>query len=120
MYYDYKRSRGILDRSAPPVKVPLLRSYNYADSLDKVVEYLYGNKEEGKTYYLADSSGAMIGSSELEVPGPNGTSKVPWTIGTYLRISVRYPSRARFYCVEKYGMLHMIFINFILKIPLTL
>lgn len=108
MNFDYVRNRGIMDRSCPLIKVPMLRTYSYIDALKKVVEYVHKvpYNTEKRSYYLADSTGAMLcdESAQLEVVGDNEqTQRVPWTVGIFLTVSVRFPSRARFYIVEKAG-----------------
>ena len=74
MNFDHTRNRGIMDRSSPLIKVPLLRTYSYTDALKKVVEYVhkvpYSNTGK-RSYYLSDSTGAMLcdETEELEVAG---------------------------------------------------
>ena len=61
MTHNVGRSRGMLDKSSPPVKVPMLRTYTYREALSKAIEYVYeATCENNSRYYLADSSGAMI------------------------------------------------------------
>lgn len=77
---DVKR-RGILDRSATLLKVPLLKNMNYVEALEQSVKCVYGQNET--TYYLADSSGAIIGSNDSTFTVPStsvDTTTIPWTV----------------------------------------
>lgn len=51
-------------------------------------------------FYLADSKGVPIWTSDMI--SIDEESEIPWTLINYIHYSnVRYPSKARIYCVQK-------------------
>lgn len=104
MTHDHTKGRGILDRSATLLKVPLAKSMSYNEALDQAVKCVYGEQSLDTTYYLADSSGAIIGSSDTNFTVPGENTIIPWTVGNYMAMShSRYASKTRLYCVQKRG-----------------
>ena len=62
------------------------------------------------TIYVANGRGMCICSEDIiRVDNADGEEEhIPWTLQTYIKLStIRYASKARFYCVKKYveGML---------------
>ena len=67
------------------------------------LEYSVQEKNE-KSFYIADSRGVCIGKTDtLCVEDKDaGEKKIPWTLMSYIEYSnVRYPSKAKFYCVAQ-------------------
>ena len=55
MTHDHIKGRGVLDRSATLLKVPLAKSMSYNEALDQAVKCVYGEQSLDTTYYLADT-----------------------------------------------------------------
>ena len=70
--------------------------------LERCISVLKCDGEESH-YYLADSKGIPIWSDNtISIDGSEGEEEIPWTLKNYIQYSnVRYPSKAKFYCVEK-------------------
>ena len=73
------------------------------------LDYSEAEKRE-KSFYIADSRGISICKSDtlcVEDKGA-GEKNIPWTLMSYIKYSnVRYPSKAKFYCVGK-SKLHLL------------
>lgn len=69
--------------------------------LQKCVDVVWRDANEGAEFYLSDGSGHRILDEDFVVKGPQGESEtVKWTFENYLRAcSTKYPSRTRIYCV---------------------
>ena len=93
--------RGAQDRSFTPIKVAVHRDCSHEQLLKKCIASVWRGASGEAVYYLSDGSGHKITGEDFVVDGPSGKSeKVPWTLGNYLQAcSVKYPSRARLYCV---------------------
>ena len=75
--------------------------------LNKCVDEVIPEDDIGKyNFYIADSKGVPISSGgsismDLESSGEN-TKEYEWTLERYIKLSrIKYPSKARFFCVMK-------------------
>lgn len=104
MYHCINRGRGILRRGSPPVNIIFNKHCSYQHMLERCISTLkYDNKNEEYEYYLADSKGVPIWTKDtISIDEETGEREIPWTLINYIHYSnVKYPSKARIYCVEK-------------------
>lgn len=101
MYFCSRRSRGILERAAAK-NIIFRRDCTYKRMLDKCIEAVYSTEEtQDAEFFIADSRGSII-SETIELDSEDGVEELPWTLMRYISISnVKYPSKARFYCLRK-------------------
>ena len=100
MNYNSQTQRGRKERSFTPVKVTFHKDNTYQQVLTKA-KTVWAKKSRGD-FFLADGTGSSISCESFTLDLPDGTSEVlPWTMSNYLHVSgIRYPSRARLYCVR--------------------
>lgn len=89
------------------MKNVLLRTdCSYQRMLDKCVQELYCKEDQEKyDFYIADAQGIAIWNGDsidmdLESSGER-TESCEWTLIQYIKLSKRFPSKARFFCVKK-------------------
>ena len=103
MEYNYRRLKGVMDRSFSPTKLPFHKDCSYNDFLAKCKECVWGNddsQQEHFEYFIADGAGIALQTS-FEIDSPTKAT-IPWTLSSYLKVTnLIYPSRARLYCVRK-------------------
>ena len=103
MYHCPRRGRGVLIKAFPAKQVVFRRDCSYERMLEKCQQEVYPEPQAGAKYYIADSTGVDIcGSGFIMVDNEAGEEeRLPWTLDTYLLLShKKYPSKARFYCVQ--------------------
>lgn len=102
MTYDIGKQRGVFDRSFNLTKVSFHRDAAYDVVKDRCQRAVWPDGKEDDKFYVADGSGVSIQRESFEVEGLDGSQQViPWSLGNYLQVShIRYPSRARLYCVK--------------------
>ena len=100
--YDIGKRRGIYDRSFNLMKVFFHRDSCYDMVKDRCQRAVWPDVTDGDTFHVADGSGVSIKRDSFEVQELDGSVQViPWSLGNYLQVShIRYPSRARLYCVK--------------------
>jgi len=104
MTHSRKQGRGIMDRSFKPIRMCFRRDCSYERMLEKSKAQLYSIQCQGASYYMADTSGTRVCiDGFIIVDKADGSEQqVPWTVETYIKMSnMKYPSKARFYCVEE-------------------
>lgn len=103
MEYDSSKMKGVMDRSFTCVKLAFHKDCSALDMLNKCQEVVWNKGHKNYQYFLADGSGTAIDSGSFELDLPDGSKEsLPWTLSNYLKVSnIRYPSRARLYCVRK-------------------
>ena len=107
MKYSYTKNRGVHYHSIPLTKLFFQRDASYGAVLQKCCQRFWPDAadapEHDAEYYLADGGGASIEAADLDIVLSNGgVSTVPWTLQNYLRATgLKFPSRARLYCVQK-------------------
>ena len=101
MNYNSKTPKGVKDRSYTPIKIPFHKENTYQQALEKAKIVWKGTSKSN--FFLADGTGSSIYCENFTLDMPDGsTETLPWTLSNYLRVScIRYPSRARIYCVYK-------------------
>lgn len=89
------------------MKNVLLRSdCSYKRMLTKCVQELFSNEEQEKhDFYIADAQGIAVWNGDsiamdLESSGET-TESCEWTLIQYIKLSKKFPSKARFFCVKK-------------------
>ena len=97
-----KKQKGTQDRSFTPIKVAIHRDSNHQQVLTKSIASVWSDAPEGSQFFLSDGSGCTITNNDFNVDHRNGTTEsISWTLANYLQVSgIRYPSRARLYCVH--------------------
>ena len=86
----------------------LRKDSTYTRMVEKCAQELYGKEPEQDncTFYIADSKGIEVWSSDdikvdVEGSGENQES-CNWSLEKYIKLSgIKYPSKARFFCVKK-------------------
>ena len=104
MTHSRKQGRGIMDRSFKPIRMCFRRDCSCERMLEKSKAQLYSTQCQGASYYMADTSGTRVCiDGFIIVDKADGSEQqVPWTVETYIKMSnMKYPSKARFYCVEE-------------------
>ena len=79
------------------------RSTTYKRMLEKCMEAYPEDKRSNAEFYVADSRGFPIWSSDtIVIDLDDGPQEMPWTLGSHIRLSnVKYPSKEKYYCVRK-------------------
>ena len=64
---------------------------------------VYSEEQKNAKFYIADSRGIPIWNSDtITIDVDNGTKELEWNLSRYIHLSnVKYPSKARYYCVRK-------------------
>ena len=106
MYHCPTRGRGIRIRGDSPTNIIFTRDCSYQRMLEKCINQLgYSEAEKREnSFYIADSRGISICKSDTLCVEDKGSREknIPWTLMSYIEYSnVRYPSKAKFYCVAK-------------------
>ena len=108
MEYNYDKAKAVLDKSFKMVKIPFHKDSPASDITRRCQEVVWGDSQlsnDSFDYYLADGTGMAIDAQDqfvLDKPDGSSPTSVPWTLYNYLQVSnVKYPSRARIYCVRK-------------------
>lgn len=106
MYHCDKRGKGIHIRGGKLVNVLLRSDSNYERMLTKCVQEIFPDEDKNKfDFYIADSRGAEVWNGDkIKIDGGEGTSQEEclWTLEQYIKLSrVKYPSKAKFFCVKK-------------------
>lgn len=103
MYHCFNRGRGILKRGNPPVNIIFNKHCSYQHMLERCVNTLKYDKDSELEFYLADTKGVPIWIKDtISIDEEAGEREIPWTLINYIHYSnVKYPSKARIYCVEK-------------------
>ena len=100
MYYCFKRGRGILEKT-PAKNTVFHKECSYKRMLDKCLAVYSEEERNGADFYIADSRGARICNSII-LDANGDDLEVEWTLNKYISLSsMKYPSKARFYCVRK-------------------
>ena len=112
MYHCHRRNKGILDGQYVTQSVIFRKDMSYSRVLEKCVSVVFPDDIDTANceYYVANGRGMCICSEDIiRVDNADGEEEhIPWTLQTYIKLStIRYASKARFYCVKKYveGML---------------
>ena len=102
MVYDSQLQRGVQDRSFTPIKVAFHKDSTHEQMLSKCVESVWKDAPQNSNFFLSDGFGSSITSKNFEIDLADGTKEiVSWSLANYLRVAcIRYPSRARLYCVR--------------------
>ena len=101
MYYCQRRGRGVAIRGEARNMI-FRRSTTYKRMLEKCTEVYPEEERSNAEFYVADTRGFPI---DLD----DGPQEMPWTLGTHIRLSnVKYPSKAKYYCVRQGIMLWII------------
>ena len=108
MVHSDKLNRGVIDKSHPISKIAVSLDANYSSLLSSCICKLWDHDIEqnsGHSFYLADSTGARIEPS-LKWFVSGSKKELEWTLDNYIKLSGRYPSKLRLYCVlmDKTGM----------------
>ncbi len=101
MVHSNQLNRGIIDKSYQLKKIAVSLKDNYSSLLSTCICKLWDeNMERNSRYsfYLADSTGARIEPS-LNWIVADSTNELEWCLENYLKLSGRYPSKLRLYCV---------------------
>ena len=109
MYHCHRRNKGILDKQYVTQSVVFRQNMTYPRVLEKCVSAVFPDDDESDRdscfYYVATGRGIPISSEEfIRVENDDGIEEcIPWTLQTYIKLSsIKYASKARFYCVKKY------------------
>ena len=88
-----------MDKSFVSVKGSFHKNMSHSEVLSKCTEITWGKEQQcsAQKYFLSDASGAKI-RDEILVFLDN--SKVPWTLGSYMKLCNTYASRTRLYSVR--------------------
>ena len=107
MYHCLHRSKGILDRQFVTQSVVFRKDMTYQRVLEKCISVVFpDDKTDDCEYYVANGRGMPIcGEEYIRVDNDEGVEElIPWTLHTYIKLSsIKYASKARFYCVTKYA-----------------
>ena len=108
MYHCFRRGRGVHVKGGKMKNVVLRSDCTYARMVKKCSQEIYGEKAADKefSFYIADSRGIEIWNSDtIEIDTEGSGSKKEsclWSLGNYIKLSgIKYPSKARFFCVKK-------------------
>ena len=104
MIHSEKKKKGMLVPHDTAVQIMLHKHSTYEHMLQRCQKAVYPTDDDAAYYYIANSTGACIASGDaITMDMSDGTVKtVPWTLEMYLKCSKKkYPSRARFYCVQR-------------------
>ena len=76
---------------------------SYKRMLEKCREVYNEEEQKNAEFYIADSRGIPIWNSDtITIDVENGTEELEWNLSRYIHLSnVKYPSKARYYCVRK-------------------
>ena len=78
---------------------------NYERVLQKCVASVYpGTAADcNSDFYVANGRGLPICCGDnIAIDNDQGEEElIPWSLGMYIKLSIRYASKARFYCVKK-------------------
>lgn len=113
MYHCPKRGRGVHVRASELKNIVIRDDCSYQRLLDKCVREMYSIEEQEKaSFYIADKGGIPIWTSdkiEVDIEGTGHTTEErEWTLRQYILLSgIKYPSRAKLYCVRK-GLLWLV------------
>ena len=114
MYHCHRRNKGILDRQYVSQSVVFRKDMSYTRVLQKCVSVVFPDDTDTREceYYIANGRGMCICNEEyIRVDNADGEEEcIPWSLQTYIRLSsIRYASKAQFYCVKKYiaGNMHI-------------
>lgn len=104
MEFNPEKAKGVLDKGFPSVKIPLHKDSSYINLIEKCKASVWPDSTNDYKYYMADGTGAAIGSDSFHIDCEDKRKTVlPWTLNNYLKVSsVKYPSRLRLYCVRKF------------------
>ena len=107
MKYSHRKKRAIPDRDFGTRKVFFFKEASFARVLEKCKHAVFPDAPEAE-YYIADSTGIPIEGDQIVLDRPDGKDKeIKWSLGTYLRVSgIRYRSKARINCVQKFAGIH--------------
>ena len=103
MYHCGRRGRGIHIRGVTPTNIIFNKDCTYQRMLEKCCSIYSTEEREKATFYIADSRGVPIWTSDyLVIDGEDGKEqKVPWTLMKYIEYShFKYASKAKFFCVR--------------------
>ena len=101
MVHSNQLNRGVIDKSYQMKKIAVGFKNNYSSLLSTCIRKLWDeNVEKNSRYpfYLADSTSARI-EPPLNWVVTDSTNELEWCLENYLKLSGRYPSKLRHYCV---------------------
>ena len=81
---------------------------SYQRVLEKCVSHVFPDDDLSSNeyeYYVSNGRGICISNGDsIRVDNNDGEEEcIPWTLQTYIKLSsIRYASKARFYCVKKF------------------
>ena len=104
MIYSDKLQKGTIDKSFQIKKIAVSLVDNYASLLSRCVSELWPSEaanSEKHIFYLADSTGARIEPIlQWVTAGTTERNELDWTLENYIKLSGRYLSKLRLYCVK--------------------
>lgn len=102
MYYCKRRGKGIAVRGGAQ-NIVFRRDCTYKRMLERCINIYSQQDRANAEFYIADTRGFPIWNSDkIVIDVESGTEELEWTLGRHIRLSnVKYPSKAKFYCVRK-------------------
>lgn len=79
------------------------KNTTYQRMLERCKEIYTEEEQENADFYVADSRGTPIWSSDkIKIDVANGSEEFEWTLHRHIQLSnVKYPSKAKYYCVRR-------------------